>query len=151
MKSFELDKAIPKLVDYLKNSDTQIVQSASQTLHQFSKREAAKNQLVTQRNVIPTLIIVLQQTNDPDTARAVTGTLHNVSQVSVTSKNSKLCWEFKSDPGRKIIFQSSGIPALVKVLQCSVDAVVFYAITTIHNLLLHIKESKQNLRQTNGQ
>jgi len=127
--------AIPKLVDYLKNSDTQIVQSASQTLHQFSKREAAKSQLVTQRNVIPTLIIVLQQTNDPDTARAVTGTLHNVSQ---------------SDPGRKIIYQSSGIPALVKVLQCSVDAVVFYAITTIHNLLLHIKESKQNLRQTNA-
>ena len=50
-----------------------------------------------------------------------------------------------------MIYQSSGIPALVKVLQCSVDAVVFYAITTIHNLLLHIKESKQNLRQTNGQ
>ncbi|CAG5112476.1 Oidioi.mRNA.OKI2018_I69.chr2.g6690.t1.cds [Oikopleura dioica] len=127
--------AIPKLVDYLKNSDTTIVQSASQTLHQFSKRDAAKSQLITQRNVIPTLIIVLQQTNDPDTARAVTGTLHNVSQ---------------SDPGRKMIYQSSGIPALVKVLQCSVDAVVFYAITTIHNLLLHIKESKQNLRQTNA-
>ena len=81
MNKFEPVKAIPKLVDYLKNSDTQIVQSASQTLHQFSKRDAAKSQLVTQRNVIPTLIIVLQQTNDPDTARAVTGTLHNVSQV----------------------------------------------------------------------
>ena len=65
--------------------------------------------------------------------RASTGVLHNVSQ---------------SKAGREIIFQSGGIPSLVKVLACTVDAVVFYAITTIHNLLLHIKAAKVAVRDT---
>ena len=67
--------------------------------------------------------------------RASTGALHNVSQMK---------------PGRDMIYHSNGIPALVKVLACSVDAVVFYAITTVHNLLLHIKQSKAAVRDTQG-
>ena len=65
--------------------------------------------------------------------RATTGALHNASQTK---------------QGREHIFQSGGIPSLVKVLACSVDAVVFYAITTIHNLLLHIKSAKSVVRDT---
>ena len=64
---------------------------------------------------------------------ATTGALHNASQ---------------SKQGREHIFQAGGIPSLVKVLACSVDAVVFYAITTIHNLLLHIKSAKSVVRDT---
>ena len=76
-----LASGIPQLIGFLKDSDTLVVQQASQTLHQFSKREPAKEQLINNRQVIPSLIIVLHNTNDPETARAATGSLHNFSQV----------------------------------------------------------------------
>ncbi|KAH0809605.1 hypothetical protein GEV33_013186 [Tenebrio molitor] len=40
------------------------------------------------------------------------------------------------------IFKSGGIPALVKLLSSPVESVFFYAITTLHNLLLHQDGSK---------
>ncbi|XP_017461572.1 PREDICTED: armadillo segment polarity protein-like, partial [Rhagoletis zephyria] len=48
------------------------------------------------------------------------------------------------------IFKSDGIFALVKLLSSSVESVLFYAITTLHNLLLHQEGSKQVVRQAGG-
>ncbi len=39
--------------------------------------------------------------------------------------------------GLLAIFKSGGIPALVKLLSSPVESVLFYTITTLHNLLLH--------------
>lgn len=48
------------------------------------------------------------------------------------------------------IFKSGGIPALVKLLGSQVEAVVFYAITTLHNLLLHQEGAKMAVRLAGG-
>ena len=48
------------------------------------------------------------------------------------------------------IFKSGGIPALVRLLGSPVEAVVFYAITTLHNLLLHQEGAKMAVRLAGG-
>lgn len=48
------------------------------------------------------------------------------------------------------IFKSGGIPALVKLLSSPVESVLFYAITTLHNLLLHQDGSKMAVRLAGG-
>lgn len=44
------------------------------------------------------------------------------------------------------IFKVGGIPYLVRLLTSQVDAVLFYAVTTIHNMLLHHPPAKMDVR-----
>ncbi|GCB68104.1 hypothetical protein scyTo_0015193 [Scyliorhinus torazame] len=76
-----------------------------------------------------------QNTNDVETARCTAGTLHNLSHHR---------------EGLLAIFKSGGIPALVKMLGSPVDSVLFYAITTLHNLLLHQEGAKMAVRLAGG-
>lgn len=58
-----------------------------------------------------------------------------------------------SNPNRQgllAIFKSGGIPALVKLLSSNIESVLFYAITTLHNLLLHQDGSKMAVRLAGG-
>lgn len=52
--------------------------------------------------------------------------------------------------GLSAIYKSGGIPALVRLLGYRVEAVVFYAITTLHNLLLHQEGAKMAVRLAGG-
>ena len=49
--------------------------------------------------------------------------------------------------GVQAIYNCGGIPYLVRLLSSQIDAVVFYAITTLHNLLLHHEPSRMAVRQ----
>ena len=51
--------------------------------------------------------------------------------------------------GLMAIFKSGGINALVKLLSSPVESVLFYTITTLHNLLLH-QEGKNVVRLAGG-
>ena len=103
----------------------------------------------------------LSNSNDLETTKGAVGTLHNLSHHS---------------QGLLAIFKSGGIPALVKLLRyCDnhsskllqrllqtiyfvsnfsnsspVESVLFYAITTLHNLLLHQEGSKMAVRLAGG-
>ena len=46
------------------------------------------------------------------------------------------------------IYNCGGIPYLVRLLTSQVDAVLFYAVTTIHNMLLHYEPAKMDVRLT---
>lgn len=52
--------------------------------------------------------------------------------------------------GLQGIYKASGIPALVRLLGHHIEAVVFYAITTLHNLLLHQEGAKMAVRLAGG-
>lgn len=67
--------------------------------------------------------------------KGAVGTLHNLSHHR---------------QGLLAIFKSGGIPALVKLLSSPVESVLFYAITTLHNLLLHQDGSKMAVRLAGG-
>jgi len=45
-----------------------------------------------------------------------------------------------------VIYNCGGIPYLVRLLTSQVDAVLFYAITTLHNMLLHYDPTKMDVR-----
>ncbi len=52
--------------------------------------------------------------------------------------------------GLLMIYNCGGIPYLVRLLTSQVDAVLFYAITTLHNLLLHYEPAKMDVRLAGG-
>lgn len=48
--------------------------------------------------------------------------------------------------GQLMIYNCGGIPYLVRLLTSQVNAVLFYAITTLHNMLLHYEPAKMDVR-----
>ena len=52
--------------------------------------------------------------------------------------------------GLHCIYKCGGISALVKLLSSDNESVLFYAITTLHNLLLHQEGSKMAVRMSGG-
>ena len=57
----------------------------------------------------------------------------------------KFFFHFHSQ-GLLTIYNCGGIPYLVRLLASPVDAVLFYAITTLHNMLLHYEPAKMDVR-----
>lgn len=81
------------------------------------------------------LVAALDSVEDPETSRCLAGTLYNLSQCPA---------------GLKMIYQAGAIPGLVKLLDSTMESVQFYAITTLHNLLLHQEGAKPSLRTAGG-
>ncbi|KAK4471220.1 hypothetical protein MN116_004668 [Schistosoma mekongi] len=125
--------AIPELVKLIKDEDDQvIIYQSSMMVFQLSKSEAI-DALIRSRDMIDCIISALDRTEDPETVRFLAGTLYNISQMQ---------------PGLKAIFAAQCVPCLVKLLNSSVESVLFYAITTLHNLLLHQDGAKAVVRQS---
>uniref|UniRef100_A0A7N8XA81 Catenin beta 1 n=1 Tax=Mastacembelus armatus TaxID=205130 RepID=A0A7N8XA81_9TELE len=115
-------RAIPELTKLLNDEDQVVVNKAAVMVHQLSKKEASRHAIMRSPQMVSAIVRTMQNTNDVETARCTAGTLHNLSHHR---------------EGLLAIFKSGGIPALVKMLGSPVDSVLFYAITTLHNLLLH--------------
>jgi len=127
--------AIPELTKLLNDEDQVVVSQAAMMIHQLSKKEASRHAIMNSMPMIGSLIHVMNNTNDTETVRCIAGTLHNVSHHR---------------QGLLGIFKSAGIPALVKLLSSNIESVLFYAITTLHNLLLHQEGSKMAVRLAGG-
>ncbi|XP_039264022.2 catenin beta-1-like [Styela clava] len=128
-------KAIPELTTLLNDEDQVVVQQAAQMVHMLSKKVASRQAIMNNPGMIAALVRAMQNSSDPDTQRFCTGALHNLSHHR---------------QGLLSIFKSGGIPALVKMLSSPIESVVFYAITTLHNLLLHQEGSKMAVRLAGG-
>lgn len=85
--------------------------------------------------MIQALVQTISNSNDLETTKDAVGTLHNLSQHR---------------QGLMAIFKSGGIPTLVALLSSPIESVLFYAITTLHNLLLHQEGSKSVVRMAGG-
>uniref|UniRef100_A0A3Q2GHV5 Catenin beta 1 n=1 Tax=Cyprinodon variegatus TaxID=28743 RepID=A0A3Q2GHV5_CYPVA len=128
-------RAIPELTKLLNDEDQVVVNKAAVMVHQLSKKEASRHALMRSPQMVSAVVRAMQNTNDVETARCSAGTLHNLSHHR---------------EGLLAIFKSGGIPALVKMLGSPVDSVLFYAITTLHNLLLHQEGAKMAVRLAGG-
>jgi len=128
-------RAIPELIKLLNDEDQVVVSQAAMMVHQLSKKEAARHAIMNNPQMIAALVKAISTTNDLETTKGAVGTLHNLSHHR---------------QGLLAIFKSGGIPALVKLLSSPVEAVLFYAITTLHNLLLHQEGSKMSVRLAGG-
>lgn len=128
-------RAIPELTKLLNDEDQVVVSQAAMMVHQLSKKEASRHAIMNSPQMVAALVRAMSYTNDFETTRCAAGTLHNLSHHR---------------QGLLAIFKSGGIPALVKLLGTPVESVLFYAITTLHNLLLHQEGSKMAVRLAGG-
>ncbi|GAB6019679.1 hypothetical protein CHUAL_001235 [Chamberlinius hualienensis] len=128
-------RAIPELIKLLNDEDQVVVSQAAMMVHQLSKKEASRHAIMNSPQMVAALVRAMSNSNDLETTRCAAGTLHNLSHHR---------------QGLLSIFKSGGIPALVKLLSSPVESVLFYAITTLHNLLLHQEGSKMAVRLAGG-
>ena len=128
-------RAIPELTKLLNDEDQVVVSQAAMMVHQLSKKEASRHAIMNSPQMVAALVRAMNNTNDMETTRCAAGTLHNLSHHR---------------QGLLAIFKSGGIPALVKLLSSPIESVLFYAITTLHNLLLHQDGSKMAVRLAGG-
>ena len=128
-------RAIPELIKLLNDEDQVVVSQAAMMVHQLSKKEASRHAIMNSPQMVAALVKAIANTNDLESTKGAVGTLHNLS----THRQGLLA-----------IFKSGGIPALVKLLSSPVESVLFYTITTLHNLLLHQEGSKMAVRLAGG-
>merc|ERR1719423_104902 len=128
-------RAIPELIKLLNDEDQVVVSQAAMMVHQLSKKEASRHAIMNSPQMVAALVRAMNNTDDAETTRCAAGTLHNLSHHR---------------QGLLSIFKSGGIPALVQMLSSPNESVVFYAITTLHNLLLHQEGAKEAVRMAGG-
>lgn len=128
-------RAIPELIKLLNDEDQVVVSQAAMMVHQLSKKEASRHAIMNSPQMVAALVRAMNNTDDAETTRCAAGTLHNLRHHR---------------QGLLAIFKSGGIPALVKLLSSQNESVLFYAITTLHNLLLHQEGSKMAVRLAGG-
>lgn len=81
------------------------------------------------------LVRAISTSNDLETTKGAMGTIQKLSH---------------SRQGLLAILKNGGVPAVVQLLSSQVEGVLFYAITTLHNFLLHTEESKAAVRHAGG-
>ncbi|XP_043530657.1 junction plakoglobin-like [Chiloscyllium plagiosum] len=128
-------RAIPELTKLLNDEDQVIVSKATMIVNQLSKKDASCRALEQSPQMVAAVVRTMQNTNDMETVRCAAGILHNFSHHR---------------DGMLAIFKSGGIPALVRMLSSPIESILFYAITTLHNLLLHQEGAKMAVRLADG-
>ncbi|XP_072105740.1 junction plakoglobin-like [Mobula birostris] len=128
-------RAIPELTKLLNDEDQVIVSKATMIVNQLVKKDASCRALEQSPQMVAAVVRTMQNTSDMETARHAAGILHNFSHHR---------------DGMLAIFKSGGIPALVRMLSSPVESILFYAITTLHNLLLHQEGAKMAVRLADG-
>ena len=128
-------RAIPELIKLLNDEDQVVVSQAAMMVHQLSKKEASRHAIMNSPNMVAALVKALSNSSDLESTKGAIGTLHNLSHHR---------------QGLLAIFKSGGINALVKLLSSPVESVLFYTITTLHNLLLHQEGVKNQVRLAGG-
>lgn len=128
-------RAVPELTKLLNDEDQVVVSKAAQIVNQLTRKEASRRALMQSPQMVAAVVRAMQNTSDMETTRATASILHNLSHQR---------------EGLLSIFKSGGIPALVRMLSSPMESVLFYAITTLHNLLLHQEGAKMAVRLADG-
>lgn len=128
-------RALPELIKLLNDDDHVVVNQAAMVVHQLSLKEASRHALSNSTPLVEALIQTLEQSSDLDTHKFASEALGCISQ---------------NNQGLLAIFKTGGIRALLHALGSPNDAVVFNAMTTLHNLLLYQDGAKMNIRLNGG-
>ncbi|XP_068192116.1 junction plakoglobin-like [Antennarius striatus] len=128
-------RAVPELTKLLADDDPVVVNKAAVIVNQLTRKEASRRVLVQSPALVGAVVRTMTIAVDLETARCAASVLHSLSHQS---------------EGLMAIFKSGGIPALVRMLSSPVESVLFYAITTLHNLLLHQEGAKMAVRLADG-
>lgn len=128
-------RALPELIRLLNDDDQVVVSQAALVVHQLAKREASLLALSNSGPLISALLKTLEHSNDLEATKYASEVLSSLSG---------------NQQGLLAIFKTGGIRALIQALSSPVDAVVYSAFTTLHNLLLHQEGAKMTVRLNGG-
>ncbi|KAG8183879.1 hypothetical protein JTE90_009935 [Oedothorax gibbosus] len=126
-------RLIPGLVSLLQDVDQVVVGRATDMVQQLLRREVSQRAVVRSPQLVAALVRVCEGSACIETVKCATGVLHYLSH---------------NPEGLQNIYEAQGIPALIKALAS--PPILFYAITTLHNLLLHQKGAKLAVCQAGG-
>ncbi|KAI4884849.1 hypothetical protein NFI96_022867 [Prochilodus magdalenae] len=115
-------------------SEQVVVNKAALIVNQLTRKEASRRVLMQSPQMVAAVVRALQA-GDLETSRCAASVLHSLSHQR---------------EGLLAIFKSGGIPALVRMLSSPMESVLFYSITTLHNLLLHQEGAKMAVRLADG-
>lgn len=130
-----LNRVIPELTKLLYDDDSVVISQAAMIVNQLSKSDAACRVLMQSPQIVQAIVNVMQNTGDMEVARCTSSIFHSFSH---------------HPQGLQMIFQSGGIPALVRMLSSPVESTLFFSVTTLHNLLLYQEGAKIALRIAKG-
>merc|ERR1712061_430926 len=126
-----LKHAVVNLINYQDDADL-----ATRAIPELIKLLNDEDQVVvSQAAMMVHQLSKKEASSDLESTKGAIGTLHNLSHHR---------------QGLLAIFKSGGINALVKLLSSPVESVLFYTITTLHNLLLHQEGVKNQVRLAGG-
>ena len=130
-------KALPELINLLnEDCDQMVLQNAILMIYQLSRKDASRHAIVQSPQLVASVIrTVMEHEQNHELVKTAAHLLYNLSQHR---------------QGLLAIFKSGGINCLVKLLGSLVEIVVFYAISTLHNLLVHQEGSKMVVRLSGG-
>lgn len=126
---------LPEVVKLLTVQEEPTVLEASKLLMELSKKEASCRAIIGNGAVLNMIVQAMAGTGNPEIQKHLSGVLHHCSN---------------DHQGLLTIYNCGGIPYLVRLLASPVDAVLFYAITTLHNMLLHYEPAKMDVRIAGG-
>lgn len=129
-------QGIPELISLLnEDCDPGVLQNAMLMVYQLSRKEASRHAILQPQIVSSVIRCCMENEQNHELIKTAAHILYNISQ---------------NRQGLLIIFKTAGINCLVKLLSSPVEIVVFYAISTLHNLLLHQDGSKMVVRLNGG-
>nr|XP_040045877.1 junction plakoglobin-like isoform X2 [Gasterosteus aculeatus aculeatus]XP_040045878.1 junction plakoglobin-like isoform X2 [Gasterosteus aculeatus aculeatus]XP_040045879.1 junction plakoglobin-like isoform X2 [Gasterosteus aculeatus aculeatus]XP_040045880.1 junction plakoglobin-like isoform X2 [Gasterosteus aculeatus aculeatus]XP_040045881.1 junction plakoglobin-like isoform X2 [Gasterosteus aculeatus aculeatus] len=128
-------RAVPELTKLLADEDPIVVNKAAMIVNQLTRKEASRRVLVQSPAMVEAVVRAMTMAVDMEIAHCAASVLHSLSHQK---------------EGLLAIFKSGGIPALVCMLSSPVESVLFYAITTLHNMLLHQEGAKMAVRLADG-
>ncbi|CAI8003909.1 Catenin beta-1, partial [Geodia barretti] len=126
---------IAKLLQPQNGGDTSAVSEAAKLLHDLTKKETSYKAVLSNAHVVRTMVQGMVSTRSLDVQKSLAGCIHNMSG---------------DRRGLQMIYNSGGIPCLVQLLISQVDAILFYAVTSLHNMLLHYEPAKMDVRLAGG-
>ena len=129
-------KAIPEILKLINDDDKLVVTKTLTLVDQLSRKDASRFALTSSQSLINSLVSVISNTSDSELQRLAASSLNNISN--------------HNKQGLLTIFKSGGIPALVKLLGSPIESIVFYALTTLHNLLMYEDTAKVQIRKCGG-
>ncbi|WKX90845.1 hypothetical protein Q1695_009584 [Nippostrongylus brasiliensis] len=118
---------IPDLIDLMSDRDEAVVARAVQRVYLLSKEDRS----IASYPALVDALIKASKSDNVNVKRDAIGALSHISE---------------HPQGRMQIFRSGGLAELIRMLYCTVETVVQYAVTTLRNLLMHVDTVKAQAR-----
>lgn len=126
-------RAIPEVIKLLSDENHLVVYKAVLMVHQLSKKEASRKAITESLPLMQSIARIMTESDEQETLKCCSAIFHDLSQ---------------SRPGLQAIYRCNGIYGLVRLLDSPVESILFYSMTTLHNLLLHLDGSKHAVRSS---